>query len=433
MKALDCRAVFNQPYSVGVELAVNAVTDAYLLLDAPTCSLYRAGYIQGSHDSTSTLWDSEGAHRVQISSTMTEKIVSGNLPDLALRLGRLAAAPGCGAVLAAGFPMARIAGTPYQTIWDSLAPRPKVPFFPVLGGTISDDWLDGYAHTLLALAKGLPLPKAARRRTDVAIVGYMHDRGEHDHVANLAELRRMLAAIGLNLVSVWPNGAPLADLRAAAGAGAILSFPYARDAAARLAGRLGVPLVECGLPLGLGASADWLAQVGTALGRGARAEAFARKERARLLPRLEWAVEELFLHSEFIFGGDPVLLRPLARQLSELGGRLRAAFVMAGAHHRREFGAWDDLPFPVYEAPSEDRRAELLRGMHAADGPPDCQIGVQPWERDDKFWRRAVELGFPSYHSHAFHDRPYLGFEGALCLLSRIAEELLWSRRLRRG
>jgi nitrogenase molybdenum-iron protein alpha/beta subunit len=426
MKNAGSTALLNHPYSIGVELAVNAVKDAFLLLDAPVCAIWRPGFIQGSHDSTSTLWDSEGVHRVQVSGTRTDLIVSGNLKGLALDLGRLATAPGCGAVLAAGFPMARISGAPYETVWRSLEPKPKVPFFPVLGGAMSDDWLDGYAHTLLALAKGISLPKAARRPKDVAIVGYLHDRGERDHAANVSELRRMLAAIGLNLVSVWPGGTTLSELRAAASAGAILSFPYAREAAARLAGRLGTPLVECGLPLGLGASTDWLVQVGTALGRRARAEAFAENELARLLPRLEWAVEEVFLHSTFVFTGDPFLLRPLARQISDLGGRMLAAVAMAGPHHQRELGAWDDLPFPVRMAPSESSYGDLMRELSQAEGRPDCLLGLH--DGKGQLEQRTVELGFPSYHSHAFHDRPYLGFEGAVCLLSRVAEELRWSK-----
>ena len=97
-------ALRNHPYSTGVVLAVNAVADAYLLLDAPVCAQWRPGFIQGSHDAASTLWDPAGAHRVQISGTTTERLVSGNLEDISRKLAGLAAAPGCGAVLAAGPP-----------------------------------------------------------------------------------------------------------------------------------------------------------------------------------------------------------------------------------------------------------------------------------------------------------------------------------------
>ena len=417
MKPLESSMFFNPAYSTGVVLAVNAVSDAFLLLDAPACAQWRPGFIQGHHDSASTLWDSTGLHRFQITNTNTDLVISGNTQAIALRLGRLAKAPGCGAVLAAGFPMALISGTPYEMIWRDLKPVPSVPFFPVLGGSVSHDWLDGYAHTLLALAQGLALPALDRKPEDVAIVGYMHDRGERDHSANIAELRRMLEGIGLNLASVWPGGGTIAGLGTATSAGTILSFPYARQAATVLAGRLGAALVECELPLGLNASADWIRKVGAAVGRAAEAESFAERELARLTPRLTWAVEEIFMHSTFLFAGDPVMVRPLARQISDVGGRMLAAAAMAGAHHAQELGSWADLPFPVYYAPSHS-------SMLKAEPRPDCIIGPHASGRN----QRTVDLGFPSYHSHAFHERPYLGFEGAMCLLSRIAEELIWSR-----
>ena len=422
-------AILDYPYSTGVVLAVNAVSDAFLLLDAPACAQWRSGFVAGSHDATSTLWDPAGAHRVQISATMTERIISGNLEDLALRLGRMAAVPGCGAVLAAGYPMARIIGAPYETVWRGLQSAPSVPFFPVLGGAISDDWLDGYAHTLLALARGVALPAVGRRPEDVAIAGYMYDRGERDHAANLAELRRMLAGIGLNLVSVWPGGTGIAGLSAAASAGTVLSFPYGREAARVLAGRLQASLIECSLPLGLQACADWLVEVGTAVGRRGKAQAFAEAELARLVPRLAWPVENLFLDSAFAFVGDPVLVRPLARQLREVGGRMKAAVAMGAHHHTRLLGAWDDLPFPVHEAPSGTQYAQIIRGLFDGPDPIDCMLGFYESNAEDKDGPRSVEVGFPSYHSHAFHDRPYLGFAGAACLLGRIAEELRWNKK----
>ena len=81
---------FDHAYSTGVVLAVNALSDAFLLLDAPACAQWRPGFIQGSHDSTSTLWDSEGVHRFQITNTSTDRIIAGNGEDLTRRLARLA-------------------------------------------------------------------------------------------------------------------------------------------------------------------------------------------------------------------------------------------------------------------------------------------------------------------------------------------------------
>jgi hypothetical protein len=61
-------------------------------------------------------------------------------------------------------------------------------------------------------------------------------------------------------------------------------------------------------------------------------------------------------------------------------------------------------------------------------GPIDCWIGDGGPRTAARAGRRPVELGYPSFHSHAFHDRPFLGFAGALCLLGRVAEEVQWGR-----
>ena len=156
------------------------------------------------------------------------------------------------------------------------------------------------------------------------------------------------------------------DLATAASAGTVLSLPYGREAAVVLAERLGARLVECGLPLGLNACAEWLVHVGASVGRKAEAEEFSERELSRISPRFAWAVEELFVESRFAFAGDPVLLRPVARQLSEFGGRVEAAFTMGGHQHAAELGPWEDLPFPVQEALPGGLFIQALRGRSAA-------------------------------------------------------------------
>lgn len=53
------------PYNLGVLLALNAVSDAYLVLDGPGCSFYRGMMIHGRHDWSSTLLSADGWHRFQ--------------------------------------------------------------------------------------------------------------------------------------------------------------------------------------------------------------------------------------------------------------------------------------------------------------------------------------------------------------------------------
>lgn len=52
------------PYLHGVYLAVNAIPDACLLVDAPACAFQKAEQIFGTHDLMSDLLDADSRHRV---------------------------------------------------------------------------------------------------------------------------------------------------------------------------------------------------------------------------------------------------------------------------------------------------------------------------------------------------------------------------------
>ena len=51
-------------YLLGVYVAVNAIKDAYLLVEGPDCTYMKAQYIQGNHDWLSTLTSVSGFHRI---------------------------------------------------------------------------------------------------------------------------------------------------------------------------------------------------------------------------------------------------------------------------------------------------------------------------------------------------------------------------------
>ena len=54
----------NYPFMVGAYLAVNAISDAFLLVDGPDCAHMKTQYVQGNHDWLSTLTDISGFQKV---------------------------------------------------------------------------------------------------------------------------------------------------------------------------------------------------------------------------------------------------------------------------------------------------------------------------------------------------------------------------------
>ncbi|MEQ1920182.1 MAG: nitrogenase component 1, partial [Elusimicrobiota bacterium] len=275
----------NFPSMLGVYLAVNAVSDVYALIDGPDCTLYKAHFIHGRHDLESTLLRIDGRHRVCFTNVCSQGVALEHDEILAQAVLRLDALPDCAAVLMTALPMCSITGVDYGRVTRALAPGLKGRALVVPPGSLVGDWLDGYAQTLTALAKSLDLQPGRTRPGTVAVVGHLMDRNEADRRADVRELERLAAGLGLECVSVWLSGQSYADLRRVEEAETVVSLPYARDAARLIVERTGAQLVESPLPFGLPRTMELLRGLGEAAGRPERAESFIAAELARLLPR----------------------------------------------------------------------------------------------------------------------------------------------------
>src|SRR3990167_5874297 len=279
----------NIPYLQGAYLGLNAIPDAYFLGDGPSCIFDKAAHIHGRHDLFSTLLSCDSEHRIQHTGVNVFNIAGDCEGDIASGLRRIAAFRGCGAIFLGSMPMCAIVGTDYERILrDSLEGGAIPSFVMPRRSAVSGDWLDGYAAVMEAMAAGMNLDDAASEPKTAALVGYMMDRNEGDHLGNLRELERIFAALGLGLASVWLSGRPYASLRDVRRAGKIVSLPYGRRAGKILARRLGVPVVEAGLPFGLEATRRFVELLGREFDREAAAREFIERELDAVVPKLEW-------------------------------------------------------------------------------------------------------------------------------------------------
>jgi nitrogenase molybdenum-iron protein alpha/beta subunit len=399
-------------YLTGVNLAVNALRDVYLLVDGPNCVFFRTAQIQGNHDWNSTLVSCSGLHRVVDTDCTTERAAAGDDRLLISRLREVDARPECGLILLCAMSMVVATGRQYDKLLRDLEGQLCKPVVFVPPGSLEGDWLLGYSRTLAALANGITLDDGTERHEDrVAVVGYLWDRNEADHRANLAELRRLLDGLGLGLCSCWLSGGTLVELAAVSQAGTIISLPYGREAARILAGRTRARLVECSLPVGLDGTGAFLRTVGDALGRSEQAGALVERELAETVPKLQWILPHSLLNQAVVVMGDPHLAQALAGMAAESGCRV----VLKTA-----LGSYTEA------GPDPEELREKLEDLRAA-GSLDLGItnsmglallgalpGIVPF----------VELGFPSHHTHALHDEPYLGYRGTLKLVERMANAI---------
>lgn len=406
----------HRPHLLGVYLAVNALRDARLVVDGPTCLFYKGEFIQGSHDWASSLLACDGRHRIWHSDTDVNRASLDNEPRLVTLLED--AGKGASVVLLSALPFCVVAGTDYARLARQASRRGGRPTVLVPGRSLEGDWLRGYGDVLCALAEAVPIPKGPRRKDAVAVVGHMMDRNEADRRGDAAELRRLLRGLGLDPVSVWLSGEGWEELCAAGRAGLVVSLPYGRRAARRLAARLGARLVETDLPLGLEGTRRWLERVGEASGRRARARDLAREEAARAVPALERVVAHALTGRRVAFAGDPHLCEALDGLLREFGASIGSAWLMADgagldaavARRLRGRGA-------VFQ-PTRDA---LEAAWREASGSTDLVVAnshALEWLRPARPW---MELGFPSQFTHCLREDPMLGFTGCLSLVERMA------------
>ena len=414
---------FNPSYLIGVYLGVNAVADAAILVDGPSCATSKAQRIVGMHDMHSTLLRCDGEHRVQYSGVTVTSIASDYEAQLVEQLHALTGQPSVALSLLASLPLCTIAGTDHERLGRLVAERSHKPVHVLPQRSLSDDWLGGYAALLSALAEQIDLAGAERRPGAVALVGHLMDRHEGDQLGNLDELRRMLEALSLEPLPIWLSGSSYAELQQVRDASLIVSLPHGRDAARILARRLGLELVELGLPFGLEGSRRWVEQLGEASGRQAEARAFNDRELGRVVARLEWVVPQHFLQQPVVFCGEPQHGWAFAQLMAELGAEVCAMYLCGSGSaidpaQRADLAGVTDLRFEPLE--------------------PDVIDGILRWQRDGarllvtnghllELVRPAipwVEWGYPSYYTHFTSDAPYLGYRGCLGFVDRLTAQL---------
>lgn len=410
-------------YLIGVYLGLNALRDAYMLVEGPDCAYMKAQYIHGNHDWCSTLTSVSGYHRLANTALHPAKMTaSRERPVRELMLG-LAGHEAVGGLLVSSLPMAFITGADYQRICREVREATGTEVIHVQGLSLRGDWLDGYAEVLKAFAHQLELPSRRPDPRSVAVVGYLYDRNEEDHRANLRELQGLCAALDLDLVSVWLAGQNFAELARVAEAGTILSLPYGRAAARQLARRTGAQVIELPLPFGLRATDEWLDTLGRRFKRERAAAAYRDRHLREIIPRLEWLVPFAFQNLPVGYVGDPHLY-PGFRDIVELLGARSAFAVFTNLRgHCKALTATLPAELPVLVDPRLKGFAnfvlEHVRREHVGLLVTNNAGFAVPLHET-----AYVEFGFPSLYTHALFERPFLFHRGFMAFVDTLTNAL---------
>lgn len=228
----------------------------------------------------------------------------------------------------------------------------------------------------------------------INLIGYVCDRLEADHLANLRILRELAAGLGLGVNAVFVGPGETRGLRRAWAAKYNVAFDYGVKAAESLAGRYAQKTVRVSYPIGLGGSTAFLRELGRATGRARAAEACIAAQLRQAVPPIQ-AVRGVCLGKRVGVCAESQKLPGLLEFLGDLG--MKPVWVQA-----------KDKP---EAAPSRPEDVDLIVGS-----------SVEKYR-----YGRSVpvyEFTYPCFDRHCLTPEPDLGFEGAVRLANNLANLL---------
>lgn len=410
-------------FMVGVYVAINAIHDAYLLVEGPDCTYMKTYYVQGNQDYLSSLTSLSGFHRIANTALHPSQMAKSREEHISSMLLKMGKEKETGCVMITSMPCSYITGVDFERLCRSVSENTGKPVIHIPGKSLSNDWLKGYEETLIAIANQIKFEKPTPKGDNVAIVGYLYDRNEEDNKGNIRELTRLLHNLGLNLISVWAGGQNFAEFETIKNAGTIISFPYGRSAAKILAQRLKLRLLETDLPFGLTATENWIRKLGNFFGREVQAEKLIDNELKKIIPKLEWVIPFLFQNRNFGYIGDPYLINGLAEIMEMIGGTLKFA-IITNRKTYLEFVNLKNNSTTILIEPTANTISNFYN-TYGRNNEIDCMITnntgldfISPQQH------AIVEFGFPAYNVHALYDRPYLGFKGFLAFIDTMANQM---------
>lgn len=293
-----------------------------------------------------------------------------------------------------------------------------------LSGAESDFW-EGYNGIIRSYLETLDWSQPVERKT-VNIFGYPFDRYEMEHGANIKELRKMLAKIGVKTQAIFLSGTSTQDLSRAVRAEYNIILPHASDMGGFLEKITKRESIYLEHPIGKTNTRRFLMAMSNKLKRGRRQLLeYIDEEEKTLAPILE-RTKEVFREKKIGLVLDIPYIGALSSFLKELDASI--SFI---AIRDRHFGGRTmlDRILKAYSIGEEDilvLDSPSMREIISAvtDKNLDLVIGsgadIQHIRR--KTDTRTMIFGFPSYGKHYTEkEAPFLGFGG----MKNLSEELM--------
>jgi nitrogenase molybdenum-iron protein alpha/beta subunit len=329
-------------------------------------------------------------------------------------------------------------------IADVEATLPDCPMVHIATKAPNGGFFDGYAAVVREAMRRMDWSKPPTAPRQAAVLGHFFHRYEPDTKADVAQLKALVKAAGLEPGPIFFSGQGYRELAEAPAAQIVVELPYTRPHDAEIRAMLGPDrqVVPLDLPIGVGGTARFVRTLAEATGAGPaemrKVDAWLAQQTEAVLASVQRLTEPLRSYAVAVFADTPlaaglvIMLRELGVDvplvgLRDQGGSLggeaafRAALARAGI---------SDLPGTVVmEDPSLRRSRDALLPLLE-----ELPLGVIGSTHELDMLRHLprstalltdvplIEAGFPADDYHAVYSVPTLGFLGAAAWAHRLLD-----------
>jgi len=398
-------------YLVWVLLWVNAIKDSYLWVDSPDCFFFKNDFIQWNHDITSMLRKSDWNHKILTTIADSDNVVWNRERKFIQTLKQMAKKDFTKQIFVSSMPMSQIVWTDYDWVISEVKKDIDKPIFNIPSRSMTECWLDWYADLLFSIAKNIDIEWWNQKKENIAIVWNLFDRGEWDCIANVQELKRIIEALWLNVVSIWLDGWNYEDILKVKDAQTIISLPYWRKAAKKIAKRIWADILELDLPFWLDKTWDFIRTIWKYFNFEDKAENFIQKELAEFnkIEIVKWAIPHTFIWKKIAFYWDPYLLNGIISLSKTLWFSLDNIFIHGDEKHFK-----NNKNIDLENLNIEYWFNWWLNNM-------DLFITNSNSNSWNDISYKKMEFWFPSYNYHVYTYEPYFWYKWALIFMNRIS------------
>lgn len=416
--------------ALGVHLAARSIAGTSLIHDDPWAA-HNIGRLLAEHDWTGPALS---AHHVPLPPLDGEH--ADDLLDAAIAQALLT--DGSSGVVI-GSPAVGALGTdPLDELTSALASQGHVAL--VSTTPVPDGLHVGWANTLLSVARSLPWGPPEPGPV-ASVMGFLHHSFEADQTEDLAVLRGLIQAAGVQAGPIWFSGTGWDDLARAPSASIAIQLPYARPVARPLKKLMrGRTVVQSDLPMGLRGTERWVRQLAAAAGTEVDVDAWVATEKAATTAGLAHFAHHRLRSLSVAIIADTPLAAGLASIMADLGVRVRLIGlrdkVLGGRRLLRKtleadghglegttilqqpgLRTWREAVLPLIE------RHEVSAVI--GSGP---ELATLRHSRSLTAAGRGVallETGFPTARRHAARARSSFGFAGVVAWAQALVDATL--------